>query len=1034
MQSDREEELGRIEAGQAEPRSQLRGPDENQRMLGGKFDGRRGFERATKESSDYGPSGDHYLDLKEQRLAEERHYKGQLHDSPRTRAFSDSIGRRRWDEEQPSHRVRFEDDSHFARGRGPTSQRWEDDERELMQWAKSKGQSRHRLPTPPYESPRKQEARPGKGSQRSISAPVIAEGIAGLGVRDDPVALRNRQQEYAEELRAQIREREEARKREKMELRGTSPRHEVTQTTRTQERPPGHTDNPPKHSSSRNGRYSPRDDRDRSDTMDHSRKPLGSSYDRHEQYAPYPAPHYADYPGYYPQMNYPRPWIPPYYQPRPAYPPPPDILPDPYYPPSHPPHMGNPYLYHGRLGPEFWEADFRGRRRPEEAERRHRDQSPTHKDTQEDISDTSPLTGGGSGLKARQQSKASYRAQLERQIQEKKEKEMKGRIERESFELKKEAEIYDPWGKGGCGAPVRDNRGKLVADLKKMRQINNDKLLRGPSRSAPAPPSRTPGIGDDEIDLDVSGSPSRPQYSYSSHEAREKEEGEELHKKSQQEEYRDFLRKQVEEKEAYKMREKEEQMVEEQRELERLEKERKRMQDDYEREMEIQRRKEGELRLKNEALKHEAEEKRRAAALKRQQEELREAELEAEKQKLALVRKMEQPLSNLPVQRSKSPPIPALLHKRGEPPTLNPPTTETIAQTTIFRSSSPPVPALQQKHTRPISEHHPVGIPKDKETPPFRTNSPPVPTLRNKMLAGTTATTVSSNPPLEHKPPAPRPTQPTAEPAGKISEQERQESLRQLSAMRYHLQSQLARQQHRSGKSSSSEDSANIIFDMAKSQKPRMVVPRARKPPKEKDGSLSAALKEFDELKTTTSSKEILAKFPSAPETSSMLEYQQDALLRHQEDRIARLRLSGRRDSQNHIASSRGSSLLASESTHLPIEDPFSERLGLEPSQLSVRNPNPNPPRQNRQWPLRNGSAGTRSQFSVATVEVDRMARRNEERGRRLDAILNADAREGRQTVIHNFLKQTDRTYARRLSEESLDCETGFHPINSAHS
>ena len=1047
MQREREEEVGRTDVGWAEtedPRSQLRGSNASRRWPGGELSSRRKDSGLTGER---GPSGDHYLELKEQRRAEERHYRGQLH--------SGDIERQRWGEdEQPiSHRVRFEDDAHSTRGRGPNPRRWEDDERDLMQWARNKGRAngypRNRLPTPPYESPRKQEDGRGDESLRSVSAPVIAEGIAGLGARDNPVALRRRRQEYAEELRAQIREREEARQREKMERQGASPKRGITHTVEAPERrPPGLGDKPPGHSSSRDGGSgSPRDDdRDRSDTVDYSRKPPRPSYDGHERYTPYPAPapapRYADYPGYHPQMDYQRPWIPPYYHPRSVYPPPPDFLAESYYPPSQPPpHVGNPYFYHGRLGPELWDPDFRGRRRPEEPERRQRkrEESPKHGGTLEGSSDidTSPLTGAGSGGKATKQSKASYRAELEQQIQEKKQKEAKGRIERERIELKKEAEIYDPWGKGGCGAPVRDNHGNLVTDLKRMRRINNDKLLRGPSRSAATPPSRTPGVEDDKTDFDDGGgSPSGPQYTYSSHEAREKEESEELQKKSQQEEYRDYLRRQVEEKEASRMREKEQKMVEEQRELQRLEKERKVMQDNYQREMEKQQRKEEELRSKNEALKREAEEKRRAAALKRQREELREAEIEAEKRKLALVEKMEQPLLQ---QRSNSPPIPALMHKRGEAPKLNPPAMEAVTHPTAFHSSSPPVPALQQKLLRPNSEHHPAGIPEDEEPPPpFRTNSPPVPTLRNKLPAGTTA---NPNPPLEQKLPAPRPTQPPpVEPSRKPPTSEHEAAERQ--ALAEHLR-QLKRQlqlqsvtQHGPGKSSSSDyatPTPDDIFDTARFQRPRIVAPRARKPPRQYGSVLSAAVKEFGELKQSTSSKEILANFPSAPENSSMLEFQQGALLGHQET-IARLRAGERETSQR--ASSRGSNLLASESLHIPLsgEDPEVDSL------LSVRNPNLRSQRQQWRWdPLsrRDGSAGAQSQFSVATVDIGRLAKRNEERSRRLDAIVKgAEPARDRQTVLHNFLKQTNRTdlTTRRPSEESLDCETRFHPISSAHS
>jgi len=109
-------------------------------------------------------------------------------------------------------------------------------------------------------------------------------------------------------------------------------------------------------------------------------------------------------------------------------------------------------------------------------------------------------------------------------------------------------------------------------------------------------------------------------------------------------------------------------------------------------------------------------------------------------------------------------------------------------------------------------------------------------------------------------------------------------------------------------------------------------------------------------------------------------------------------------------------------------------------------------PRERRHWCLdptppphphrhRVPSAGGQSQFSIATLDIESMARQNEERKRRLDAILNASAGNTQepQAVLQNFLNRTDKLKsftdgrsATRQSEKSLDCETQFHPIASA--
>ena len=52
------------------------------------------------------------------------------------------------------------------------------------------------------------------------------------------------------------------------------------------------------------------------------------------------------------------------------------------------------------------------------------------------------------------------------QIQEKQER-LRLKKERDRAEAKLEADIrsYNPWGRGGCGAPLRDTRGDLIGTL-----------------------------------------------------------------------------------------------------------------------------------------------------------------------------------------------------------------------------------------------------------------------------------------------------------------------------------------------------------------------------------------------------------------------------------------------------------------------------------------------------------------------------------------------------------------------------------------
>ena len=185
----------------------------------------------TTDRQAQGPSStvSSYDSLKSQRLEEERRYRGAVLENDLEE--NTHRPRKQWNDEAPlQQRVRFEESR--AKNRG-TSRGWEEDEQELMSWAQGQGRgggskSQHvtRARTPPeVDNPRTkvdqdahQSAKP-----RSISAPVIhasssSGGILGLGRGTEVSAetKRNKQKEYAEILRAQIREREEAKERERV--------------------------------------------------------------------------------------------------------------------------------------------------------------------------------------------------------------------------------------------------------------------------------------------------------------------------------------------------------------------------------------------------------------------------------------------------------------------------------------------------------------------------------------------------------------------------------------------------------------------------------------------------------------------------------------------------------------------------------------------------------------------------------------------------------------------------------------------------
>ena len=291
--------------------------------------------------------------------------------------------------------------------------------------------------------------------------------------------------------------------------------------------------------------------------------------------------------------------------------------------------------------------------------------------------------------------------------------------------------------------------------------------------------------------------------------------------------YRDFLRQQVEEKERKKEEEKRQQMMEEQRELERLEKERKKLEEDFKRERERERQREEEAKRKNEQLKREAEEKKRQAALKAEEEQRREAERErqlAEARLRALAERMAQPLPQQ--QRAYSPPIPTLRNKDNhQNPNINPaPTTVpavaheqsltavTQEGPTMFRSTSPPVPAVLKKMAQ--EQQAAQNEPKVDGTAPQNqiaatrvgTNLPPLQTQRqpNSSSSLLPATMSHHGPPRDHQaqqlplpqtstPAAATTIQPAASATAISTGDQPSDILKQLAAMRMHLQSELAK-------------------------------------------------------------------------------------------------------------------------------------------------------------------------------------------------------------------------------------------------
>ncbi|XP_070603979.1 centrosome and spindle pole-associated protein 1 isoform X2 [Erythrolamprus reginae] len=288
----------------------------------------------------------------------------------------------------------------------------------------------------------------------------------------------------------------------------------------------------------------------------------------------------------------------------------------------------------------------------------------------------------------------AYQQELQQQIREREDRRRQEKEEKERYEAKLEAEMrnYNPWGKGGGGAPLRDKKGNLITDLHLMHKQNEDAYHNPDARvheDKRAVESVDLGLASPRLENTDESTNKTAGFTYTqtSPFARgnvfaEPPSPEHLRR---QESYKNFLRFQIEEKRKRENEEREKRRIEEEREERKLAEQRVKIQREYEEELEKRRKKEDEQRLKNEELYNLAEERRKEAERRRiEEEEKNKQDIETEKyliqekisrqpspliptlQSKPLVKEerkllMESRLSYYPqdVPRAQSPPVPA---------------------------------------------------------------------------------------------------------------------------------------------------------------------------------------------------------------------------------------------------------------------------------------------------------------------------------------------------------------------------------------
>ncbi|XP_056378064.1 centrosome and spindle pole-associated protein 1 isoform X2 [Hyla sarda] len=297
----------------------------------------------------------------------------------------------------------------------------------------------------------------------------------------------------------------------------------------------------------------------------------------------------------------------------------------------------------------------------------------------------------------------SYQEELQQQIRERNDRRRKEKEETERYEAKLEAEIknYNPWGKGGGGAPLKDQKGNLITDLKQMHKYNEDAYQNPETRAFED--KRTVVAVDTSLADNTLSAGKIPGFSFANNSqfARGNVFSEPVTEQQvqQQESYKNFLRRQIEEKRRKEEEERERIRLEEEREERRLAEQRAKIQREFEEEQNRKKMKEEEQRQKNEELVRLADERRKEAERKRKEEEAKHDEelkrLYEQERTTSVLEEQDRPPRQL------SPVIPALQHKLSSR-TQRPPTADSRASIQSHdepqsRAVSPPVPARQNQ-------------------------------------------------------------------------------------------------------------------------------------------------------------------------------------------------------------------------------------------------------------------------------------------------------------------------------------------------
>ncbi|WAR23777.1 CSPP1-like protein [Mya arenaria] len=307
-----------------------------------------------------------------------------------------------------------------------------------------------------------------------------------------------------------------------------------------------------------------------------------------------------------------------------------------------------------------------------------------------------------------------------------------GQNSHDRYDQKLEDEIknYNPFGRGGGGAPIRDEGGNAIADLRAVQrgtyQSPRSSRRASPQSFSPRPPSPR----DDKIKPPPAQQTAQGESTY----ARgghgifgmPKTDAE----KDASDKYKDELRDQME---------KERERMEEERENKRLEDQRLRMQSEYEEEQKKIRAREEEARRKNEELKLAAEERKKEAQRKNREQD--DAKMKQQQEDMEREKREREQRENEASERLKSPPVPAMKAKNEpdvfDPRTIQrPPPNKVIFENAVNKNASlpPPRPSTDTVNARNIQQFNELKYKTDTESRrALRSMFPEAPVTNNTL-------------------------------------------------------------------------------------------------------------------------------------------------------------------------------------------------------------------------------------------------------------------------------------------------------------